>query len=177
MEIYRLKGRCESDVFYALLDICFEYGDCFSLRYEDGLPQEKCHPLEMELSPYLIKRLTVDQWFGYYNVPGWPRVPILTQCIFQAIPETQRLLTKYCGDIFFVREREESRYKRPFFCCRDLCLFRKQQLLLGTISHKEMAFIYPPSDEFFIDLLNAGRWVEAENPLPQLHLNSVVAIL
>ncbi len=169
MDTYMLKGRCEGDAFYALLDTCFEYGDRFSLRYEDELSLESVHPLEVELAPYLIKRLTVDQWFGYYNVPGCPRAPILTQCIFQAIPVTQKLLTEYCSDIFFTREREENRYKRPLFCYQDLCFFRKQQLLLGTISHKETAFIYPPNDNFLIDLLNAGRWVEADfPPQPQL---------
>jgi len=176
LDAYMLKGRCESGAFHALLDTCFEYGDCFSLRYEDGLPLQP-HPLEAELAPYLIKRLTVKQWFGYYNVPGCPRAPILTQCIFQAIPVTQRLLVEYCGDIFFTREREENHYKRPLFCYRDLCFFRKQQLLLGTISHKERAFIYPPNEEFLIDLLNAGRWVEADfSPPLRFELNSDCSI-
>lgn len=167
MDAYKLKGKCKNDEFYALLYTCCEYGDCFSLCYSDGYLPEMIHPLETALKPYLIARQKVNQWFGYYNIPGYPAVPVLTQHIFLAIPEAVESLTKYCNDIYFTKEREDNLYKRPPFLYSDLCFFRNNNLLLGTVSHEKMAYIYPPNEEFLIDLLNAGQWVESSALFPQ----------
>ena len=173
MDAYKLKGKCENGEFYALLYTCCEYGDRFSLCCDNIFPPEVMHPLEKALEPYLIAHQKVNQWFGYYNVPGYPAVPELTQHIFLAVPEAVESLAKYCRDIYFTREREDNRYKKPAFLYSDLCFFRNNRLLLGTVSHKEMAYVYPPGDEFLIDLLNAGRWVKSSLPLPQQTLDSI----
>ena len=70
MDVYKLKGNCENEEFRALLYTCCEYGNLFSLCYSDGFPPEMAHPLETALKPYLIAQQKVNQWFGYYNVPG-----------------------------------------------------------------------------------------------------------
>lgn len=167
MDAYKLKGKCENEAFRALLYTCCEYGDRFSLCYSDGFPTEMTHPLEAALEPYLIARQKVNHWFGYYNVPGYPAVPILTQHIFPAVPEAVESVARYCKDIYFTKEREDSRYKSPPFLYSDLCFFRNGRLLLGTVSHEEMAYVYPPDEEFLIDLLNAGRWIKASSPPPR----------
>ena len=167
MDVYKLKGNCENEEFRALLYTCCDYGDLFSLCYSDGFPPEMTHPLETALKPYLIAQQKVNQWFGYYNVPGCPAAPILTQHIFSAVPEAVDPIARYCKDIYFTKEREDNRYKRPPFLYSDLCFFRNSRLLLGTVSHEEMAYIYPPDEEFLVDLLNAGLWIRASSPPPQ----------
>ncbi len=165
MDVYMLTGRCEHGAFCALLDVCFEYGDSFSLRFDEyPYVQEGPHPLETRLAPYLVEVKNVDEWFGYYKTP-------VTQHIFHAIPETQKLLKTYCSSIYFTEEIDENLYRRPYFKYSDLCFFRGTDLLLGTVSHEHMAYIYTHNDELWIDLLNAGHWIGVDaSVLPQFRL-------
>ena len=167
MNIYMLSGHCENGAFHALMDICFEYSDYFTLGFDDNSFCSSNHySLEAELAPYLLCTQKVDLWYCYT-----PAFNVLH--VFKAIPETQKIIDKYCNSIYF--DEIDNQCGRQQFKYCDLCFFREDQLFLGTISHEHMAYIYSPFEDIWIDLLNAGHWIEPYYPSPsQLRLSNFI---
>ncbi|SHM88004.1 hypothetical protein SAMN02746066_03720 [Anaerosporobacter mobilis DSM 15930] len=52
----------------------------------------------------------------------------------------------------------------------DLCFFTGNKLLLGTVSHEDICYVYPPTKEIASQFIKLGNW-EEKNYLPDEHIH------
>lgn len=132
------------------LTLCFEDGVWFSLRRAPW-SQSVDSGLENELRPFLNRIIETDRWFGYIGK--------MTIQIYRADPAARDILLRYMDDIFG-RVSKNGELDDTTQTLEDLCIFSKDRLIMGTVSHEFMLAVDPLNDHFRQNLSKFGRWTE-----------------
>lgn len=155
-KMLKLKKNIEFEVFYRLLDLCFEVSTFFSFT-ENGVA-EYAELLEYknflkELEPFLVESIKVTHWHHYY-VPDYNKKNIY---IYNADKKAKRIIKNNFNNLFLedkINEIITSIKALP----EDLCFFYDNKLILGTVSHEGICSVYPHTDEIYKAFLQLGEW-------------------
>ena len=82
------------------------------------------------MSPYHLRDLETNHWFCYYTPEDRPRKVHL----FQITPETRSIVLSAFKKLFF----DDKAWEEP----EDICFFRNNRLILGSVSHEQMCYLY-----------------------------------
>ena len=118
--------------FVDLISACFDCADVFSLSQNVWFnvePERSVHLLQ-RLSPYHLRYLETNHWFCYYTPEDRPRKVHL----FQITPETRSIVLSAFKKLFF----DDKAWEEP----EDICFFRNNRLILGSVSHEQMCYLY-----------------------------------
>lgn len=140
-----LEKELEFNSFQKLILECFKRADIFSLTQNDSLHQKVLG----ELAPFLIKEIKVQHWFCYYVPQGYEKNVFL----FRAALETRKIILSNYHSLFF---KDSEKWELP----EDLCFFKNNRLLLGTVTHEDICYAYPDTREFADFLKQIGNWRE-----------------
>lgn len=163
-------GGLMFDKFDALLEICFEKADCFSLARAETPPYKNSRIIEAMLAPYHIRTIKAKTWFGcdgtqrfYRN--GEVQDFILTELVYRADKGALRILKKCYRDIFLTQDYYLPPKKRvpewkKMSPVEDLCFFRDGIMFLGTMSHSRHCVVCVDDVDFYMKLRGLATWDE-----------------
>lgn len=136
----------------AILELCFRESDCFSLTY-CGLPGHT-NELITELFPHRCGKVNTSRWFCYITLADNP----IERFLYPASSDTMGILKKHYTGLFLDNVYDKSsEYKQSL---EDLCFFRENKLIMGTVSHEKMCSVYPTDEDFSSRLLQCfGHWM------------------
>ena len=129
-----------------LLRLCCQYADAFSLTKNRWKDTDESNRIFDALSPYLTTTIQTCHWFCNY------------------VPENNPL------EVQLYRVNEQSmkivctEYDRLFSECtflnkpEDVCFFADGKLLMGTVLHEKICFVYEENESFVSLLKQAGQW-------------------
>ena len=122
----------------ALFDICFANSDVFSITYVSD--QNKSILLQNRLKPFILGEIVTTQWFCY-------RVTKKNQLhisLYRSNKTTRDIMKKYYPGIFCSDWMGESISWDQN--AEDVCFFKNEKLILGTVSHERICLVFPPLD-------------------------------
>ena len=143
-----------------ILDLCFETCDYFSLSIVFSGATD--HDLQKELSPYVCGELVTKEWFVYSSTPP------LVVATYPIHPKTISIVKKYYSNIFICALNINHRLEQLL---QDLCFFKEDSLVLGTVSHELICHVYPPNQDFEKRILNSyAHWKYSSDNWSQINL-------
>lgn len=138
--------------FQALLNLCFQYADTFSLT--DYPPENADIKNHIDaLNPFQIKSLYSQEWFYERAID----IPFHVR-IYRTAAKAKEVLLDTVEDLFLTPKSGNA------ISVNDLCFFREGKALLGTITHEYYCLVYCPDAEFERKLKRIGRWIEVSEP-------------
>lgn len=149
---HNLSEGLSGDKFSDIMKLCFSRATAFSLIQRNTLPTYPSY-VEERLSPYVIARYRVTQWFAWTGGE-------YDEILYKATPQTMEIMLCCFNDIFLHNRKNIPKKKHeqigktflyPSFL-EDLCFFRKNEMFFGTLSH-ECICAAKPTDEIFEKLL------------------------
>lgn len=156
---------CDSE-YIQLMHLCFSRATLFSMTRAkwDSSTNES---LEKDLKPFLKKTIKTCHWFCYGVREDSP----LDILIFQANRETEGSILKYFRDIF-LHHRYNGEWRSSTQTLEDLCFFSQNRLFLGTVTHEELCYIYPPDKQFESFIRGNSYWIaEVDSYKQQVNLS------
>lgn len=163
----------EGERFNRLINICFNVASYFSLTIA---PWTACTKTELEkkLEPFLVKKLHVHKWFCY-DLSSSDRY--LDVYIYKAIPSTKDILLKYFVEVL-LREPMNNTMIEGTQTLEYLCVFTEKSFILGTVTHEEMCYFYPPNEKVEREILTLGSWKYRDyDSSPQIDFEEILSNL
>lgn len=158
-----IDSRIEGETFQKMMDICFAKATSFSLS-KHVYPETTCNT-ETLLKPYIIKELTVNDWFGYAGMEKPFRV-----FLYEANETTKKIIKNHYTEIFvsklindYPRKGASGLELHDAIVLEDLCFFHKKKMFLGTISHESICVVNLFDKAFAQEVLPLTRWVTDSN--------------
>ena len=144
--------------FTELMELCFSRSTLFSLtraKWKKSADSD----LENDLKPFLDRSLKTCRWFCYQVMDTAP----LEVSLYRATEDSKAILLKYFRELFLSRPAGDGEWEYGAQTLEDLCFFRGDELLLGTVTHEGICHVYPP-DEAFENALRRNRyWISEED--------------
>ena len=103
------------------------------------------------LSPYHINTVHTNHWFCYRVPEGYDKEVYL----FAATAESKRIILVQYDSLFY----QDKAWDKP----EDLCFFQNGRLMVGSVSHERICFLYPQTNEWMALTELCGTWKEAPN--------------
>lgn len=152
------------DSMKALLSLCFQHCDHFSLTHQNW-PWTN-NALRDELAPYLCHEILTTRWFSYGTTEANP----LKIFLYSANSDTKVAVEKSYHGLFLDNLSDETlRWEHSL---EDLCFFSKSKLFFGTVSHEYDCRVYPPNEEFKAKLLEIySHWKTQDDDSEQICLS------
>ena len=150
--------------FDLLLDSCFSNSDTFSLTLA-GCPG-KITTLRDELKPYIQGKIITTRWFCY----GVSEKNPLHINLYQVNNTTKELMKEYYPWVFM----EDGLSVRHQWVqdVEDMCFFKSNKLILGTVSHECICLAFPPKDgNFASELQKIVRGWKAQDDDENEHID------
>lgn len=151
--MFKLLYPITINEYHRLLDLCFEYSESFSLTRNHILSDEdngEEDSLVKALIKFEITSFHTRSWHGYYQPDK--QFPPFKIYIYKANGHTKETLKKYYDNLFMWNSKED------FDFLHDLCFFKNNTLLLGTISHEDMCHFFPFDEGVQTQFLSLGKW-------------------
>lgn len=155
-------GGIQGDNFREFLNICFSHSNYFTLSKDvpngyDLVPNSA----EVALSPYLIKTVSTESWYGFEQIST-----NMVQNIYYSQKEPMQILFDNYDDIFLQSKRKLKKIfvdtvgRKPKLVStfENLCFFSKRAMLLGTVSHEYFCSTNEIDEKFANELLHVGAW-------------------
>lgn len=155
-------GGIQGDNFREFLNICFSHSNYFTLSKDvpngyDLVPNSA----EVALSPYLIKTVSTESWYGFEQIST-----NMVQNIYYSQKEPMQILFDNYDDIFLQSKRKLKKIfvdtvgRKPKLVStfENLCFFSKRAMLLGTVSHECFCSTNEIDEKFANELLHVGAW-------------------
>ncbi|MEA5083665.1 MAG: hypothetical protein VB018_05870 [Lachnospiraceae bacterium] len=157
-EMLKLQENIELNNFTKLLDLCFEISSYFSFTKNIDFSIEERETRAKflkELEPFYVKTIKTQHWHCYYVPPENVKEVYLFKTDMNAKP----IIQKYFDNIFL----EERNYSGDIVgefkpVPEDLCFFYQNKLLLGTVSHENICYAYPHSEQLMVEFEKLGYW-------------------
>ncbi|MCI8386877.1 MAG: hypothetical protein HFE63_00220 [Clostridiales bacterium] len=169
---YYLEDYCDKfnkNAINDILNLCFDYCDCFSFSIY-AVP--KCDvTLQEALEPYVKQKLTVTRWFCYHLFKNYP----LDVCTYELNDNTKKLLKEHYKYVFLPLHPGKPGYGLP--SVEDLCFFKNDKLIFGTVSHESICQAYPPDEEFakrFLEIDSHLKYMDDDDE--QIDLNNIETV-
>ena len=117
-----------------MISACFDYADVFSLSQNCwfGVETERSTHLFKQLNPFQIKVLDANHWFCHYV----PMETAIKVHLFRATSDAKNIILSSYSKLFF----DGAAWEEP----ENICFFRNCRLVLGSVSHEKMCYLYDP---------------------------------
>lgn len=125
---------------------CFRLSDSFSLT-EGPCGSTKAKSLLHLLEPYLVGTIETQHWFCYYVPKGYEK----RVHIFRSCDESKKILMDSYESLFL---NGNSKLE----IAEDVCFFSKRKLFMGTVTHENICYVYPPNDESQLSFQRILTW-------------------
>ena len=169
----------EKNDYKNLINLCFNVCSFFSFtKYRGRLDKNDmiAHKnLLDKLKNFYIKTIFAKHWFCYYTNEKAP----LEIYVFKADEEAKDIILNDSNNLF-LRDNNtlnENLRKGP----EDICFFIENRLFLGTVSHEEICFAFPPSDDIYNKIMVTGDWNISnrfyDDMKEQINLNNLEGII
>lgn len=163
-----LEDNIEGTKYHQLLDICFNLSTYFSFTKRHFHTKNSVYlKFLKDLAPSYIKTEFTWHWFSYYLYSKEP----LEVCLYHADSKRKDVIKKYFNNLFQEDESMNGKSRNIKNLPEDLCFFKDNQLLLGTVSHAWICFAYPPTDIIADQFKPLGKWKEGDFSEEQIFLN------
>ena len=93
--------------------------------------------------------------------------------LYRATEESKAVLLKYFRELFLSHPAGNGAWEYGVQTLEDLCFFRGDELLLGTVTHEGICHVYPP-DEAFETALRCNRYWMSEEDGDRFDLSKLV---
>lgn len=156
-EMLMLRKNIELNNFIKLLDICFEISSYFSFtknKIFSIAESEARAKFLQELEPFYVKTIITQHWHSYY-VPPENAIEV---CLFKTEINAKLIIKKYFDNIFLEERNSDGTLGKLKPVPEDLCFFYQNKLLLGTVSHENICFAYPHSEQLMVKFEKLGEW-------------------
>ena len=119
--------------FIELMELCFSRSTLFSMTRAKW-KKSADRALENELKPFLDRSFKTCRWFCYQVMDTAP----LEVSLYRATEESKAVLLKYFRELFLSRPTGNGEWEYGTQTLEDLCFFRRDELLLGTVTHERI---------------------------------------
>lgn len=141
--------------FKALMDLCFDRADCFSMTAGPWTRATDTR-LQEALRPFWVTTLHTNRWFCYRS----PQSPLEVN-LYRATDAAKHAVLRYARHLFLWGDDETE-----LCSLEDLCFFKDGALFLGTVTHERMCYAHVDAPAFGTRLRALGTWREnADNAL------------
>lgn len=162
-EMIRLKNNIEGEKYRQLINICFDLSTYFSFTKPTFYTKDKIYKKFLyDLNTYYNQTFFTSHWFCYYVPESTP----LEVYLFNADNDIKHVLMKYFDNLFQQERSLDGTWGNVKNLPQDLCFFMGNKLLLGTVSHENICYVYPPTKEIANQFLQLGNWTD-ENYFPK----------
>lgn len=144
--------------FIELMELCFSRSTLFSMTRAKW-KKSADRALENELKPFLDRSFKTCRWFCYQVMETAP----LEVSLYRATEESKAVLLKYFRELFLSRPTGNGEWEYGTQTQEDLCFFRGDELLLGTVTHEGICHVYPPDEAFESTLRRNHYWIPEED--------------
>lgn len=155
------EKNIHDSAYYAMMDVCFANAQYFSLtKGPVFLDNDIATGLSEELAGFLVRRFTTNHWHCYHMLD---LARPLTVSLYEANAITHKALCASCQNLFMeIAGYSGENDRRTYYAAEDICFFKNKELLLGTVSHAEMATFYPQTEELLATFRQFAPWEERE---------------
>lgn len=162
-----LRSNICGEQYNQLIDICFDLSTHFSFtkrsfHKEDGLYKKFIE----DLTPSYKRTLLTSHWFCYYVSQSTP----LEIQLFSTDNNMREIIKNYFDNLFQREWNANEVTGNIKNLPEDLCFFTDSKLLLGTVSHEEICYVYPPTKEIANQFIKLGNW-EEKSYIPEEHIH------
>lgn len=170
IKMLRLKSNIEGERYSELINICVDLSDYFSLTTPYFYTKDKAYKKFLyDLKPYYKQKFLKPHWFCYYVPKSTP----LEVSLFSADNDTKCMFMKSFDNLFQRERNIDGTWGNVKNLPVDLCFFIGTVLLLGTVSHENICYVYPPTQDIADQFLKLGNW-SAESYFPAEQISLVV---
>jgi len=130
--MFSISKNLSSRDFGELISACFNYADVLSLSQNNwfGIETERSKNLLKQLHPFQINVLETNHWFCHYV----PKEIAIKVHLFRTAPEVKNIILSAYSKLFF----DGTAWEEP----ENICFFRNGRLVLGSVSHEKMCYLY-----------------------------------
>ena len=151
MKCISSNRNIEGRKFVKLMKYLFKKTDYFSLHRMKCSSVLQTKILE-RLEPYLLKKIDTTHWFHYYV----PTCNLLNIQIYEANKKTKKIILNFYKNLF-AHNKDGNIVNVP----EDLCFFKNEKLVLGTVSHDRIASVFETVDISMEYIKTLGEWENA----------------
>lgn len=170
IKMLRLKSNIEGEKYKQLIRICFDLSAYFSFTKPAFYTKDKEYQNFLnELKPYYKKKFLRAHWFCYYVPESTP----LKISLFNTDNDIKYIFMKYFDNLFQQERNMDGTWGNVKNLPADLCFFIGTDLLLGTVSHENICYVYPPTQDIADKFLQLGNWT-TESYFPEEQIRLVV---
>lgn len=135
------------------MDLCFADSSFLSFtKYFGFMESARSQIFDAALHPFLVDKIKTIHWHCYHMLD--PKRP-LEIAIYRAMPEMKAIVLNTFNTIYLT-----DHIKPPI--AEDICFFRGNELLLGTVSHERICHVYPKTKNSVNAFLQCANWEETE---------------
>lgn len=156
-EMLKLQENIELNNFTKLLDLCFQVSSYFSFtknKVFSTAAREARTKFLQELEPFYVKTIVTQHWHCYYVPPENAKEVYL----FKTDMNVKPIIQKYFDNIFLEERNSGGTLGKFKPVPEDLCFFYENKLLLGTVSHENICYAYPYSEQIMVEFEKLGDW-------------------
>nr|WP_294492423.1 hypothetical protein [uncultured Anaerosporobacter sp.] len=162
-----LRSNICGERYNQLIDTCFDLSTHFSFTKRSFHKEDEVYKKFMEdLTPSYRLTLFASHWFCYYVSRSTP----LEIYVFSTDNNMKQIIKGYFDNLFQQERNLDGTWGNIKNLPEDLCFFTGNKLLLGTVSHEDICYVYPPTKEIASQFIKLGNW-EEKNYLPDEHIH------
>ncbi|WP_310602727.1 hypothetical protein [Anaerosporobacter sp.] len=159
VKMLSLNSNIGGKKFYRLMNLCFELSTHFSFTKRTFHKKDVEYKMFLEdLSPSYIDTRFTPHWFCYYV----PETTPLEVQLFTTDNNMKHIVKKHFDNLFQNERMKDGTLGNLKNLPEDMCFFIGDKLLLGTVSHEKICYVYPPTQEIAERFMELGEWEEVE---------------
>lgn len=152
-----LDSNLEGEKYRQLINACFDLSTYFSLTKRDYHIRNSVYMKFLsDIAPSYIDTILTWNWFAYHLYSPEP----LEVCLYHANNEMKNVILRYFDNLYQLENSMNGKSRNVKNLPEDLCFFKGNKLLLGTVSHASICFAYPPTEEITSQFQEIGNWEE-----------------
>lgn len=156
-KMMRLKNNIKGEKYRQLINICFMLSTYFSFTKPNFCKKDRAYKNFLhDLDEYYYQTFFTSHWFCYYVPESTP----LEIYLFRADNNIKHVFMKYFDNLFQQERNLDGTWGNVKNLPQDLCFFMGNKLLLGTVSHEDICYVYPPTNEIANQFLQLGNWTD-----------------
>ena len=139
--------------FTKVMELCFADSSFLSFTKYFGFQESaRSKHFDADLQPFLVETMKTIHWHCYHMLD--PNRP-LEVSIYRATQAVKEIVLNTFGNIYLT-----DHIKPPI--AEDICFFRENELLLGTVSHERICHVYPKTEHSLNAFLQSANWEETD---------------
>lgn len=154
-----LESNLEGEKYRQLINVCFNLSTYFSLTKRDYHIRNSVYKkFSNDVASSYMDTILTWNWFAYHFYGSEP----LEVCLYHANNQMKNVILRNFDNLYQLQVSMNGRSRNVKNLPEDLCFFRGDKLLLGTVSHASICFVYPPNEEIANQFKTLGDWEEVD---------------